>query len=110
MKAYARSIAVALAFGALSYAPAFANDMTPVSSDLSTNTVVVEISDLDIARPEDAAKLYERLRDAAKDVCSDARRLASPLSGQIARSCANRALDRAVSRVGAPALDAIHNS
>lgn len=111
MKNVFRTIAVAVAFGALGSEPAFANDMDAVYSDESRDVeTVVRYDDLDLTREVDARALYERLERAAVTVCADARRTASPLAPQIARSCADRSLDRAVSAVGAELLTRLHKS
>jgi UrcA family protein len=79
------------------------------SSDdaLSDRTAIVHYGDLDLARPQSAARLYARLSAAAERVCS-------PLDtpdlnlGQRHRHCVEDALDAAIAQVADPRLTAYH--
>lgn len=110
-----RTLCAAVAFGALNLAPAFADDradgpLDAVYPDPSRAGLAVRFDDLDLSREGDARALYERLQRAAEAVCAESRRTASPLAEQIARSCTNRSLDRAVSSLGAELVTRLHRS
>jgi len=70
-------------------------------------SVTVQYGDLNIARPEGAARLYERLLQAARQVCEpvDARSLAHVAQS---RRCVRDTLAAAVARVSQPQLTAYH--
>lgn len=68
----------------------------------------VRIADLDLSRAADAQTLYERIRYAARTICTD-----DELSFDVKRvlhwqQCVHSAVDDAVERANAPLLTAIH--
>jgi len=70
-------------------------------------SVTVAYGDLDLVRPEDTARLYARLIQAARTVCEP------PVSGSLARiaashRCVRDTVAAAVARVGVPQLTAYH--
>ena len=67
----------------------------------------VRYSDLDLSRPEDAKKLYERIRVAAKVVCENYDRIELAGHRQFLQ-CRSSAVDAAVRKVGSDQLTAIH--
>ena len=70
--------------------------------------VIVNFSDLDIARGSGVQTLYQRLRTAAKTVCGmkDTRNLTVM---QEWRACYKQALNGAVEKVNIESLDKLHN-
>jgi len=70
--------------------------------------VIVNFSDLDIARGSGVETLYQRLRTAAKTVCGekDTRNLTVM---QEWRACYKEALDGALQKVNNASLDKLHN-
>lgn len=70
--------------------------------------VIVNFSDLDVARGSGVETLYQRLRTAAKAVCGtrDLRNITATLEW---RACYTQALDGAVEKVNVESLDALHN-
>ncbi len=70
-------------------------------------TVVVSYRDLDLARPEDARRLYGRIRLAAETVCGDVpdRNFAD---AHAYHNCVIHAVTNAVSSVNATRLTEIH--
>jgi UrcA family protein len=61
----------------------------------------------DLARPDSAQKLYERISRAARSVCTALRR--PELRQRHAyRECVQQAIDAAVADVNHPALSAVH--
>ncbi len=75
----------------------------------------VKMWDLDLAKSEDVQTLYERLREAANDVCrTEARRHLSntrlPVPLGWTERCAADAVDAAVREVGNRRLVALHTS
>jgi UrcA family protein len=69
--------------------------------------VVVSFRDLDVDRPEDAAKLYSRIRHAARDACAYVG-TRDPYFATWSRRCANQAIDQAVEAVDRPLVTAAH--
>jgi UrcA family protein len=72
----------------------------------SVPTKLVQFADLNVATSEGAKTLYGRIRGAAKEVC----RLSigtDPIERVAAHSCIERAIDKAVKEVNAPALTAL---
>src|SRR5256885_980306 len=73
-----------------------------------TPRMTVRFADLDLAKPQDAAVLYQRIRFAARLLCDAAR---SPWDGSQTRNwnrCFNSAVEDAVLRVDRPALTAVY--
>jgi UrcA family protein len=71
--------------------------------------VTVPIQDLNASRPDDAAKLYQRLRKAAREVCSEhGRRDLSVRRDQI--RCETLALEQTVRSLDKPLVTAAHAS
>ena len=67
----------------------------------SAPSIVVRYSDLDVATPNGAAKLYRRIASAAQKVCPDAD--SSRLEDKMATwSCRRQAVNRAVESVNSP--------
>lgn len=67
----------------------------------SAASIVVRYSDLDVATPKGAAKLYRRISSAAQRVCpeTDSRRLEDKMATW---SCRRQAVNRAVESVNSP--------
>jgi UrcA family protein len=73
-------------------------------------SILVSYQDLDLARPADAQRLYQRIEHAAAAACSDA-----PPAFELARHlawsrCYDAAVDSAVLQVRSPELLAIYRS
>ena len=68
----------------------------------------VRYADLDLERPADVARLYQRIRRAAEDVCGPRLLTGSrvPVTGY--QPCFADAVAQAVARVDRPALSAYH--
>jgi UrcA family protein len=96
-----------VALVALAGAAAFASATSAHAGDASVRERAISYSDLNLAKPADAAVLYSRLRNAADTVCGeyDIRALRDT---QQHAACAARALSDAVARVNDSALTALH--
>ncbi|HEY8508743.1 MAG TPA: UrcA family protein [Steroidobacteraceae bacterium] len=70
---------------------------------------VVNYSDLNLASPQGAAKLYARIRQAAKSVCGTPGSFYLRLR-QLQQECIDQAIDAAVREVDHPGLTAHHRS
>ncbi len=70
---------------------------------------VVKFADLDLSRPQDARRLYGRIKYAARQVCDN-----DPMSDlrllQIYETCLRKAVTDAVARVQSPQLAAVEQS
>jgi len=72
-------------------------------------SVAVKFADLDISRPEGAARLYGRIKTAATMVCSSFDR--SGLAAQANfKTCVSDAIARAVAKVDSPSLYAVYGA
>lgn len=82
-----------------------------IAADAATSQLVsrvtVKYPDLDVRQPKDAAQLYQRLRNAAREACqvTGSRDLAARSEE---RRCAVAALERAVRSVDRPQVTAAH--
>ena len=69
----------------------------------------VSYSDLDLARVDDAAKLYGRIERTAREVCRTSNG-PSAKAAQIERACTSRAVEDAVQSVSNTNLTAVHQA
>ena len=69
----------------------------------------VSYGDLNLARVEDATKLYGRIERVARDVCRTSNG-PSAKAAQIERSCASKAVEDAVASVSNSNLTAVHQA
>jgi UrcA family protein len=97
-------IAMALLAAALT-----ANLASAATADGEARQAVVHYSDLDLSRPEDAHRLYTRIRGAAREVCEDLRS-ADLQRAQIYRQCLDKAVTDAVAKVQSAQVAAIANA
>jgi UrcA family protein len=68
----------------------------------TSETRIVKYADLDLTRPADVLKLYQRIEDTAKRVCT-------PLGNVVADdACLSDALQRTIGKIGLPALTQIY--
>jgi UrcA family protein len=92
----------------LAASAALANAPTTASkSETDVRQTVVTYSDLDLIHPSGVARLYQRIRSAAEQVCRpyDARSLAQQ---QRSEACIDQAVRRAVDSIGVPELSKLH--
>lgn len=68
----------------------------------------IRISDLDLAKTEDVAKLYRRIHSAAEAVCSSGAITGTRLPAKAQPRCLNEAVDGAIARINKAALWAYH--
>ena len=89
---------------AAAVAPAIASAAAPAATpgDTITQSTVVSFRDLDLSKPEDAARLYARIRHAAASVCP------SRWEDLPQRGCYDAAVAAAVARINKPLLSARH--
>ncbi len=73
------------------------------ATDSDVRKITVKFGDLDVSTSEGAATLYARIRQAAHQVCTQA----DPLWNT--RSCVDKAIAEAVTKVNQPALFAVYN-
>ncbi len=71
---------------------------------------VVRFSDLNLSSDEGVRTLYQRIRGAARKVCSDAADRGGSLKEPTYYACVSKAVDDAVSQVNKPALTAMHHT
>jgi UrcA family protein len=71
--------------------------------------VQVRYSDLDLSRPDDAMRLYRRIKSAARRACGEAdpRNLSAHMQYE---ECYGRAVENAVEKVHSNTLTALHRS
>jgi UrcA family protein len=92
----------AAAFG-LAALPAVADSLAPPLQ------VTVKFADLDISHPQGATVLYNRIRAAARKVCSPFDR-GGPLDKMVFGSCIQKSIADAVTAVNAPQLTAVYSA
>jgi UrcA family protein len=105
MNGFALIPALALTTLGLGLAPARA---APTGMPADTPAMTVRFADLDLAKPQDVAALYRRIRSAARLVCNTA---SAPWDVSQARNwtrCFNSAVETAVLGVDRPALTALY--
>ena len=73
------------------------------SDDSGLRKITVKFGDLDVSSSQGAATLYSRIRSAALKVCSQP----DPIWNS--RSCVDKAVAEAVTKVNRPALFAVYN-
>ncbi|MDE2220300.1 MAG: UrcA family protein [Gammaproteobacteria bacterium] len=69
-------------------------------SAMIRKSVSVRVTDLDLSRPADAARLQQRIRRAAVAVCSDGLVPGSPAASEPDRDCMASAIVNALASVG----------
>jgi UrcA family protein len=103
-----RTLCAAAVFGALASSIAA---LCAAAESTDTPTVIVKYGDLNVANPQGAAALYNRIVAAAHQVCksfdNDSRGLGSRPRQD---ACIHKATADAVSKVGKPELFAIYNA
>jgi UrcA family protein len=97
----ARRLTVTLLSACAVTALSAAANLAEAADAPATASVVVRYADLNVAKPNGAAKLYRRITTAAHQVCPDAD--SGRLADQMAVwSCRRQAVNRAVESVSSP--------
>jgi UrcA family protein len=86
-----------------------ANLASATTVDDEARQTVVHYSDLDLSRPEDARRLYVRIRSAAHVVCENFRS-ADLQRAQIYKRCMDKAVADAVAKVQSTQVAAVANA
>jgi UrcA family protein len=100
---YALLSGVATLMAALAPVAAQANDAPMIQK-----SVTVRVSDLDPSRPDDASKLYARIRRAADNACGDGLTADAPIGSPPDRECVRNAVAAAVSALKQPLVTAMY--
>jgi UrcA family protein len=74
------------------------------------SSTVVRFADLNLASDKDVATLYERIKQAAREVCRNDAFLSDPAAEWNIRECVVGTVATAISDVNRPALTALHRS
>ena len=98
-----------LTIGASAMAGMSSHSATVSNTDPYLRQREVSYSDLNLARVEDAAKLYGRIERTARDVCRTSSG-PSAKAAQVERACANKAIEDAVQSVSNTNLTAVHQA
>jgi UrcA family protein len=77
--------------------------------EIITKSQVVRFGDLNLSSDQGIRTLYQRIRTAARKVCSQANDT-MVLEHRNFRGCVNKAVDEAVDKVNRPALTAMHRT
>jgi UrcA family protein len=89
----------------------FAISASATAASSSEPQVSVEFKDLDLSKPSDAKRLYQRLRLAANEVCIGFAQSTSALRKNTPRArCENAAVANAVEAIGNPNLTALYEA
>jgi UrcA family protein len=78
------------------------------ASAAEVRSLSVRYADLDLERPADVARLYQRIRGAAENVCGPRLLTGLNVPSPDYRRCFAAAVAQAVARVDRPALSAYH--
>jgi len=68
----------------------------------------IRVSDLDLSKSEDVAKLYHRIQDAAEATCGSASVTGSILTKNVHLQCVAETVERTVSKFNNATLSAYH--
>lgn len=82
----------------------------PSNQNLEFAQRTVKFADLDLTRAEGAATLYSRIHSAARQVCTPTFATWEWEAARTARPCVDKAIDRAVAQVNAPALTSYYTT
>jgi UrcA family protein len=96
-----------VAFAAIGAAALSLFSMT-ASAQLPDPQQQVDFGDLDLAKSQDTARLYRRLRTASLNVCSEFKKHSNVRMQERHRDCVRRAMAGAVETIGHPSLSALH--
>jgi len=75
------------------------SSVNPAFAEVPAGHVKVRMGDLDLGRPADVARLYQRIRDAAVDACGADQLTGTRLLSTAQQHCVDEAIATAVSRV-----------
>jgi UrcA family protein len=81
---------------------------TATSAAETTDSVTVRYTDLNLDRPRDVARLYQRIRVAAQGICGVRDFAFTAWLDSVWQNCVDTAVAQAVARVDRPALSAYH--
>jgi UrcA family protein len=95
------AVLVALSLSASQFAAA---------SDTVTQSVTVSYADLNLSNPSGARTLYQRIRGAARKVCTVAGESPYEVQDLDKRKCILDAIDQAVMKVNSPVLVAMYKA
>jgi UrcA family protein len=93
-------IITGLSIGSLAALPTAANDF------IDPETVTVRLGDLDISRWQGATVLYDRIHEAAADVCAPLRDMGFEAK---LRTCVDETVDDAVTSLKDPELNSVYS-
>lgn len=80
------------------------------ASDTVTQSITVSYGDLNLSNPAGASALYQRIRGAARKVCTVAGESPYEVQDLDKRQCILDAIDKAVMKVNSPVLVAMYKA
>jgi UrcA family protein len=80
------------------------------ASDIVTKSVTVSYADLNLSNPSGARTLYQRIRGAARKVCTVAGESPYEVLDLDKRQCIHQAIDQAIMKVNSPVLVAMYKA
>jgi UrcA family protein len=103
---------IRLSFASLAALAAIACGSAPASAgdEYVTHSVKVSFADLNLSSEAGAATLYQRIRGAARTVCSPNPGERPPERYRDWKQCYETAINNAVGKVNSPLLSALHSS
>jgi UrcA family protein len=81
-----------------------------MASDTVTKSITVSYADLNLSNPAGASALYQRIRGAARRVCTVAGESPYEVLGLEKRQCIHQAIDQAIMKVNSPVLVAMYKA
>jgi UrcA family protein len=85
------------------------NQASAAPWDDTPRSVVVHYSDLNLSQPQDARKLYGRIKEAAREACGDISSADLARFGQF-HNCVDHAVTNAVAAISARQVKEIHEA
>ena len=95
-----------LAIGATVVQVSFVNSAS--AAEAPGNQAIIKVSDLDLSRSADVAKLYRRIHDAAEAACGPEMVTGSYLPRAAQQRCVVEAIDSTIARLHNASLSAYH--
>jgi UrcA family protein len=103
-----KSIASYVGTGMLALSATFGQAWMVASANETTQTLRIVVSDLDLNKSSDVARLYARIRSAAAQACGNDFVTGSRITSDSKKQCMTEAVNSTVSQINNPSLSAYH--
>lgn len=100
----------AIILGATTVALSLLAPQFATANDTLTRSITVSYADLNLSNPAGASALYQRIRGAARKVCTVAGESPYEVQDLDKRQCIHQAIDQAIMKVNSPVLVAMYKA